>query len=44
MDDLEVVDSVSDWKWLGLTLGLLSRPTLSDIEIHRHYRQRDCTL
>ena len=44
MDVLEVVDSVSDWKRLGLTLGLLSKPTLSDIEIDRHYKQGDCRI
>ena len=44
MDVLEVVDSVSDWKRLGLTLGLLSKPTLSDIEIDRHYKQEDCRI
>ena len=44
MDVLEVVDSVSDWKRLGLTLGLLSTPTLSDIEIDRHYKQKDCRI
>ena len=44
VDVLEVVDSVSDWKRLGLTLGLLSKPTLSDIEIDRHYKQEDCRI
>ena len=44
MDVLEVVDSVSDWKRLGLTLGLLYKPTLNDIEIDRHYKQEDCRI
>ena len=29
---LEVVECVSDWKRLGLNLGLLYHPTLTDIE------------
>ena len=38
LDVLEIVESVSDWKRLGLTLGLLSYiPTLILIETHRHY-------
>ena len=44
MDVLEVVDSVSDWKRLGLTLGLLSKPTLRHIEIDRHYKPEDCRI
>ena len=44
MDVLEVVKFVRDWKMLGLTLGLLSKPTLSDIEIDRHYKQEDCRI
>ena len=39
---LEVVESVSDWKRLGVTLGLLYHPTLTGIETHRHYKQDDC--
>ena len=34
--------SVSDWKRLGLTLGLLYHPTLTEIETHRHYQVEDC--
>ena len=41
MDVLEVVYSVSDWKRLGLTLGLLYS-TLTSIETHRHHKQDDC--
>ena len=41
---LEVVDSVSDWKKLGLTLGLLYQPTLTDIETHRHYKPDECRM
>ena len=41
MDVLEIVDSVGDWKRLGLTLGLLYN-TLTCIETHRHYKQDDC--
>ena len=41
MDVLEVVDSVSDWKRLGLTLGLLYC-TLTRIEQNRHFQQDDC--
>ena len=44
MDVLEVVDSVSDWKRLGLTLGLLSKPTLSDIETYRRDKPEDCRI
>ena len=38
---LEFVESVSDWKTLGLKLGL-RYPTLTDIETHRHYKAEDC--
>ena len=44
MEVLEVVESVSDWKRLGLTLGLLLKPTLTDIETHRHYKPEDCKI
>ena len=44
MDVLEVVDSVSDWKRLGLTLGLLSKPTISDIETYRRDKPEDCRI
>ena len=44
MDVLEVVQNVSDWKRLGLTLGLLLKPTLTDIETHRHYKPEDCKI
>ena len=41
MDVLEVVDSVSDWKRLGLTLGLLYS-MLTRIEKNRQFQQDDC--
>ena len=44
VDVLEVVDSVSDWKRLGLTLGLLYQPTLTSIETFRHYKPDDCKI
>ena len=44
VDVLEVVQNVSDWKRLGLTLGLLLKPTLTDIETHRHYKAEDCMI
>ena len=44
MDVLEVVQNISDWKRLGLTLGLLLKPTLTDIETHRHYKPEDCKI
>ena len=42
MDVLDVVDSVSDWKRLGLSLGLLYRPTLTDIETYRREKPAEC--
>ena len=42
MDVFEIVESVSDWKRLGLTLGLLYHPTLTGIETYRHYQVEDC--
>ena len=44
MDVLEVVESVSDWKRLGLTLGLLYQPTLTDIEIDRNKNHSECRI
>ena len=44
MDVLEVVESVSDWKRLGLTLGLLYQPTLTDIETYRRGKPDDCRI
>ena len=44
VDVLEVAEYVPDWKKLGLTLGLRSNPTLSDIEISRRYIAGDCRL
>ena len=43
-DVLEVVVSVSDWKRLGLTLGLLYQPTLTDIETYRRGKNDDCKI
>ena len=43
MDMLEVVESVSDWKRLGLNLGL-SYPTLADIEIYRRGKPDYCKI
>ena len=42
MDVLEVVESVSDWSKLGMTLGLLYHPTLTDIETYRRGKPEDC--
>ena len=42
MDVLEIVESVSDWSRLGMTLGLLYHPTLTDIETYRHFQVKDC--
>ena len=42
MSVLEVVECVSDWKILGLNLGLLYHPTLTDIETYRHHKPEDC--
>ena len=44
MDVLEVVESVSDWKRLGLTLGLLYQPTLTDIETYRRGKPDECKI
>ena len=44
MDVLEVVESVSDWKRLGLTLGLLLKPTLTDIETYRRGKPDECKI
>ena len=44
MDVLEVVESVSDWKRLGLTLGLLYQPTLTDIETYRRGKPDECRI
>ena len=44
MDVLEVVESVSDWKRLGLTLGLLYQPTLNDIETNRRGKPDECRI
>ena len=41
---LEVVDSVSDWKKLGLILGLLYQPTLTDIEAYRRGKPDECRM
>ena len=41
---LEVVESVSDWKRLGLTLGLLYQPTLTDIETYRRGKPDECRI
>ena len=43
MDVLDVVDCVSDdWKRLGLTLGLLYRPTLTGIATYRREKPAEC--
>ena len=44
MDVLEVVESVSDWKRLGLSLGLLYQPTLTDIETYRRGKPDECRI
>ena len=44
MDVLEVVQNISDWKRLGLTLGLLHHPTLTDIETYRRGKPEDCKI
>ena len=44
MDVLEVVESVSDWKRLGLTLGLLYQPILTDIETYRRGKPDECRI
>ena len=38
----DVVECVSDWKRLGATLGLLYRPTLTDIETYRREKPTEC--
>ena len=42
VDVLEIVESVSDWSKLGMTLGLLYHPTLTDIETYRRGKPEDC--
>ena len=42
MDVLEIVESVSDWSKLGMTLGLLYHPTLTDIETYRRGKPEEC--
>ena len=42
MDVLEIVEHVHDWSKLGMILGLLYQPTLTDIETHRRSKQDDC--
>ena len=44
MDVLEIVQGVSDWKRLGLTLGLLYHPTLTDIETYRRGKPIECKI
>ena len=44
IDVLEVVDGISDWKRLGLVLGLLYQPTLNDIETHRLGKPKECKI
>ena len=39
---LEIVECVSDWKRLGVTLGLLYHPTLTDIETYRREKPEEC--
>ena len=41
---MEVVEGVSDWKKLGINLGLLYQPTLTDIESHRRGKPDECRL
>ena len=43
-DVLEVVHDVTDWKKLGLALGLRYQPTLTNIEIHRQNKPDDCKM
>ena len=38
----EVVEFVSDWKMLGVSLGLLYHPTLTDIETYRREKPGEC--
>ena len=44
MDVLMVVENVSDWKKLGLTLGLLFQPTLTDIEMYQRGNPNECRI
>ena len=39
----EAVHDVTDWKRLGLQLGL-HYPTLTSIEIYRHYKVDECKM
>ena len=39
---LEVVESINDWSKLGMTLGLLYHPTLTDIETYRRGKPDNC--
>ena len=41
-DVLEIVLDVQDWSRLGMILGLLYQPTLTDIDTHRRGKQDDC--
>ena len=43
MDVLEIVHKVTDWKRLGVDLGLHYQPTLTDIEL-RHCKSDDCKM
>ena len=44
LDVLEVVHDVTDWKKLGLALGLHYQPTLTDIETYRRCKPDDCKM
>ena len=44
VDVLEVVECVSDWKRLGLTLRLSYQPTLTDIETYRRGKPDECKI
>ena len=41
---LEFLNYVSDWKRLGLNLGLLLKPTLTDIDTFNRGRPADCKI
>ena len=41
---MEVVHGVSDWKRLGLNLGLLYQPTITDIEAYRRGKPDECKM
>ena len=43
LDVLEVVHDLTDWKRLGLALGL-HYPTLTSIESYRHYKVDECRM